>query len=280
MGCPASGRTLFIYPIQSRSLTCAVNGTDKLHNREANHISLHTCQELHLELVPLKNRGKMNSDVISKMNASVERSHDRLGNGIVSSPKTPMYQPKLSSPSINQLGSPICEDSVSNLVNLNSSCVDSFDIKEALKDESAKKLLQTCAASWLYSRSLLCGNLVTVPMPSEHCIFLVIDGNKLPADAIYQDVTSERSHPQASGSVDHESDAFVINHETKVYFYSPFNTASKCLQKGGLPNAEIQSKDVKASAEHKKLKLGGLSKEYAILKDIIVSSSVKSTLSR
>lgn len=72
---------------------------------------------------------------------------------------------------------------------------------------------------------------------------------------------------------------FVINHETKVYLYPPLNAVSKSLREGGLPNAQIEFQNVKAALEQDISKLGGLSKEYAILKDIIISSSVKSTLS-
>ncbi|KAH9675243.1 calmodulin-interacting protein 111 [Citrus sinensis] len=274
MGCPLSGRTVFVYTIQSQFLTGLVNGSNKPYNGEANHFSVCTCQELHLELVPLRSRLKMNGAAFSKMKVSAERSHDQLGNGIDSSPKTPMYQPRLSSQSVNQLASPVSEDSVSKSLNWNSLNVDAFDIKEVLEDESAIKLLQTCAASWLYSRSLLCGNLVAVPMLSEISIFLVIGANKLPAD-----LTNERSQPQVTESMDHESNAFVINHETKVYLYPPLNAVSKSLREGTLPNAQIEFQNVQATVEQDISKLGGLSKEYAILKDIIISSSVKSTLS-
>ncbi|KAK9194366.1 hypothetical protein WN944_005071 [Citrus x changshan-huyou] len=274
MGCPLSGRTVFVYTIQSQFLTGLVNGSNKPYNGEANHFSVRTCQELHLELVPLRSRLKMNGAAFSKMKVSAERSRDQLGNGIDSSPKTPMYQPRLSSQSVNQLASPVSEDSVSKSLNWNSLNVDAFDIKEVLEDESAKKLLQTCAASWLYSRSLLCGNLVAVPMLSEISIFLVIGANKLPAD-----LTNERSQPQVTESMDHESNAFVINHETKVYLYPPLNAVSKSLREGTLPNAQIEFQNVQATVEQDISKLGGLSKEYAILKDIIISSSVKSTLS-
>lgn len=275
MGCPLSGRTVFVYTIQSQFLTGLVNGSNKPYNGEANHFSVRTCQELHLELVPLRSRLKMNGAAFCKMKVSAERSRDQLGNGIDSSPKTPMYQPRLSSQSVNQLASPVSEDSVSKSLNWNSLNVDAFDIKEVLEDESAIKLLQTCAASWLYSRSLLCGNLVAVPMLSEISIFLVIGANKLPAD-----LTNERSQPQVTESMDHESNAFVINHETKVYLYPPLNAVSKSLREGTLPNAQIEFQNVQATVEQDISKLGGLSKEYAILKDIIISSSVKSTLSR
>ncbi|KAJ0100261.1 hypothetical protein Patl1_21127 [Pistacia atlantica] len=282
MGGPASGRVVFVYAVQNQFLSGPVNGSDKLHKRDVNHLSLHACKELHLKLVSFKDRVKMNTDMFSTMHASAGKSHDQLGNGIVSSPKTPSYQSKLSSPTVNQLASPICEYPVSNSLNVNSTSLDSFDILEVLKDESAKKLLQTCAASWLYSRSLLYGNLVAIPIPVEHCMFLVIGANMLPADSASQDLTSDGSQslfPQASESDVCENDAFVVNRETKIYLYSALNSVSESSQKGALPHLKIEPQDLRASEEFNTSKLGGLSKECAILKDIIISSSVKDTLS-
>ncbi|XP_044506158.1 calmodulin-interacting protein 111 isoform X2 [Mangifera indica] len=282
MGCPVSGRIVFIYAVQNQFLSSPENNSDKLHKIDANHVSLHTCKELHLKLVPSKDRVKMNTDMFSAMHASTGKSHDQLGNGIISSPKTPSYQSKLSSPIVNHLASPIREYSVSNSLNLNSSALDPFDILEVLKDESAKKLLQICAASWLYSRSLLYGNLVAIPMPVEHCMFLVIGANMLPEDSSSQHLTSDRSqslYPQASELDNHRSDAFVVNRETKIYLYAALNSVSESSQKGALPHMPFEREDLRANEECNILKLGGLSKECAILKDIIISSSVKNTLS-
>ena len=65
------------------------------------------------------------------------------------------YQSKLTLPNSDQLTSPLCEDSVSRLSDPDKKTFASFDITEVLGNETAKKLLQSCAASWLYSRSLL-----------------------------------------------------------------------------------------------------------------------------
>ncbi|TXG49137.1 hypothetical protein EZV62_025012 [Acer yangbiense] len=282
MGSPASGRLVFVYAIQNKFLNGQVNGSYELHNSEVKHISMHTCKELHLELLPFKCGVKLNSDMFFTLNSSVEKSRKQLGNEIVSSPKTPLPMPRFSSPSASQLVSPICEDSKSTSLNLNSAGVDSFDINEVLRDESAKKLLQICAASWLCSRNLLCGNLVAIPIMSKYFVFLVKGANKMPADYTNEDLTNGRSnsmHPPASELVNHESDAFVINYETKVCLYSLSNSTLDSFQKRSLPSVQIESEDVKAQTEHNISKLGGLSKEYAILKDIIVSSSVKDNLS-
>ncbi|KAK3175403.1 hypothetical protein Dsin_033225 [Dipteronia sinensis] len=244
---------------------------------------MHTCKELHLELVPFKCGINLNYDIFSTMNSFVDKSRGRLGNEIVSSPKTPLSIRNFTSPSISQLVSPIYEDSKSSFLDLNSSDVDSFDINEELRDESTKTLLQTCAASWLYSRNLLCGNLVAIPIMSKTFVFLVIGANKMPADDTNEYLTNERSksmHPLSSELVNHGSDAFVINRETKVYLSSSSNSASDSFQKRSFPCVQIDSENVKAHTKHNISKLGGLSKKYAILKDIIVSSSMKDSLSR
>ncbi|KAK3170506.1 hypothetical protein Dsin_032986 [Dipteronia sinensis] len=243
---------------------------------------MHTCKELHLELVPFKCGINLNYDIFSTMNSFVDKSRGRLGNEIVSSPKTPLSIRNFTSPSISQLVSPIYEDSKSSFLDLNSSDVDSFDINEELRDESTKTLLQTCAASWLYSRNLLCGNLVAIPIMSKTFVFLVIGANKMPADDTNEYLTNERSksmHPLSSELVNHGSDAFVINRETKVYLSSSSNSASDSFQKRSFPCVQIDSENVKAHTKHNISKLGGLSKKYAILKDIIVSSSMKDSLS-
>ncbi|KAK4836517.1 hypothetical protein QYF36_024208 [Acer negundo] len=131
--------------------------------------------------------------------------------------------------------------------------------------------------------SQLCGNLVAILIMSDTFVFLVIGANKMPADDTNEDLTNERSksmHPLASELVNHGSDASVINRETKVYLSSSSNPASDSFQKRSLPCVQIESENVKAHTKHNFSKLGGLSKEYAIVKDIIVSSSVKDSLSR
>uniref|UniRef100_A0A5B6ZY32 Uncharacterized protein n=1 Tax=Davidia involucrata TaxID=16924 RepID=A0A5B6ZY32_DAVIN len=88
---------------------------------------------------------------------------------------------------------------------------DSFDIREVLEDESARKLLQTCTNLWLCSRSLLCGNIVTIPILSKLCIFQVIGANRMSANSTNQGLMYESKcnvFPQAPDLVDHLNDAF------------------------------------------------------------------------
>ncbi|XP_021643654.2 calmodulin-interacting protein 111 isoform X1 [Hevea brasiliensis] len=280
MGCPESGRFVFIYPIQSQFLTGLGNGDNDVHDRKVDSLKVHNCNELHLELVPTKKREKLSNDMISMMK-SAEKTHEQSENGKISSPRTPLYQPKLISTSPSQLVSSRCEEATSNLFNLSTTSVDSFDIKEFLKDECGKQLLQACATSWLYSRILICGNLVAIPILSELCLFRITSLNKMLGECTNQDLMKERSHsiyPQSHELVDNMIDAFSIKHETKVYLHPPMSLATETPQKSGLPFERIDREGLKNIPGHDISKLGGLPREYAVLKDIIMSS-MKNSLS-
>ncbi|XVF13657.1 hypothetical protein REPUB_Repub08aG0226800 [Reevesia pubescens] len=276
LGSPSSGRIVFVYPIHSEFQTGLVNGGEKGHNPNANCLSLCSCKQLHLELTSFKNTVNARNDISSKMEFSTGKTHDRFENGITSSPKTPLYQPKLSSPHSGQLASPSCEGSASNFSEQNGFCVDSFDVKEILRDKSSKKLLETCAASWLRLRNLLYGNIVAIPILSELCIFRVKG-----ADITNRDLTNGRHYalaPQTLESMEHVNNAFVVDHETKVYLCLSSDLSSEILAERPMPSLQLDLDDVKTSLEHDISELGGLSKEYAVLKEII-SSSVKNALS-
>ncbi|KAG5242513.1 calmodulin-interacting protein [Salix suchowensis] len=270
MGCPTSGKVIFVHAMINKLLTDIVNGNDKSK-----------MQMLMIFHFITATRSKMKSVTMSAMKLSVEKRQDRSENGTISSPKTPLCQPNHSSPSPIQLASPICEESASNTSNSNGTDVGLLNIKEVLEDESAKKLLQVCATSWLYSRVLICGNLVAIPMLSNLCIFRVTSANKLPADGSDQDLMKDRTHgmqPQNSEELGHMKDAFSINRQTKVYLHRRMNSTVEGPQKQGLPLMQSECSDGKTIIGHDRSKLGGLHEEYAVLKDIIVSS-MKNTLS-
>ncbi|XP_015573599.2 calmodulin-interacting protein 111 isoform X1 [Ricinus communis] len=281
MGCPASGRLVFVYPVQNQLLSGLVNGDSKPNDKKIDSLSSHNFYELHLELVPVKDRVKQSSDVISKMN-SAEKTHGQSENGKNSSPRTPLCQPKLSSSSPSLSASSRCEEAMSNLSNRRQTHVDSFDIKEVLKDESVKQLLQACVVSWLYSRILICGNIVAIPILSELCIFRVVSANQSLEDNQNQDLIKERSNsvcPQSSESMDHLKETISINHETKVYLHLPMNSACKTPYRSSLSFTQIENVHVKSVMAHEITKLGGLHKEYAVLKDIILSTMKNDFLS-
>lgn len=279
MGSPATARIVFVYLIQSQSTSSFLNGSHQSLNTTVNCLSLYKCKELYLEMIPSKNEQTVNIDMQSKVKCYDETTNYQVSNGVASSPKTPVScQSKLTYPDSNQSATPICEDSMSNLCNLNKKTFASVDLTDVLSDETAKKLMQSCAASWLYSRSLLSGNLVTIPMLSEFCTFCVRGANKSSSDNGNHDLT--RSHDlftEAPESVTHADDAYIVDRETKVCLCRPSNSSSGTPQKGPPPSRDF--KGFKVNIGSGVGKLGGLSEEYAVLMDII-STSVKNTLSR
>ncbi|KAL6969746.1 hypothetical protein U1Q18_029456 [Sarracenia purpurea var. burkii] len=81
-------------------------------------------------------------------------------------------------------------------------------------------------------------------------------------------------YPYASDLMDHVDDVFMVHPKTKVHFFSPLNSALETSQKRGLPSLELECENTKIDLVDDSLKLGGLAKEYAELKYIILSSSV------
>jgi hypothetical protein len=282
MGCPTSGSVVFVYPIQSQFPSSPVNGHDTPNGTRVGSFVVYNCKELHLELALSKNKSTVPSNMLSSMNFPGERPRDPFEIGMVSSPKTPLVQSKLNSSSTSHTTSPISENSESRLPNPSSSSIDSFDIREVIGDKSAKKLLLTNVIKWLPSRILFCGNFVAIKILSELLIFRVIGAKQLSVKSSSHNFTNEKSHHllfEDPELVDHVNHAFVVNHDAEVCLYFPSNMVSETSQKGEFSGVKLEYKDVKANVVDNTLKLGGLSKEYAILKDII-SSSVKDTLSR
>ncbi|XP_010554743.1 PREDICTED: calmodulin-interacting protein 111 isoform X2 [Tarenaya hassleriana] len=283
LGYPVSGRTVFVYPVCSPSLNNTVNTSDgPLYTADGNRLSLVVCKELYLELIPFRNMVEVKMDLLSKEKFTTERSLGRYEIGD-STPKTPLNLQKLGSPGSNAPASPIIKDSVSSISNQRTLSANLVDMQEVLTSESAKKLFQTCATSWIYPCSLFYGNLVAVPVLSEICIFCVKKATKLPADNPDQNVATQasRSTIQTAESVHHANYAFLINQETKVYFQNPLDLANDVPEGTISQNLQLDQDNEGENVGHELAKLGGLSKEYAVLRDIIVPpSSLNNTLSR
>ncbi|GFS46761.1 cam interacting protein 111 [Actinidia rufa] len=278
LGCPTSGRIVFVYPVHGQS-KMGVNGNGKLHSPSMNCLSLSNCKELYLELVSPKIGFVENDTILSGIDSPGERTRGRFENGKIASPMTPFCsQSKLS-----QLSSPRCEESISSTPNLYGTSFDSFNITEVLVDESAKELLQSCATTWLSSRSLLSGNIVTIPVLSKISIFQVIGARGTSVNHTNQDLADKVNgnlYTHDPDLVEHVDYAFMVNHKTKIHLSLPSDSALETPTRSSLPRLELECDDTKTDVLDNSLKLGGLAKEYAVLKDIIVSSSVNHTISR
>ncbi|OIW03208.1 hypothetical protein TanjilG_21840 [Lupinus angustifolius] len=281
MGCPPLGTTVFVHPVQKQYLSCLSNGSSELYSTENNchnRLMIYNCKELHLQLVPHKNGLPLKIKNLPSLNSSSVKSHVQSENDSFASPRTPFYGSKLSNGS--GLSSPIFEDSASSVTNQNSQSMASFDVREGLGDESNKMLLETCATSWLYSRCLLLGNLVNVPMLSEVCIFQVVGAKNMQVDRsnLYSSNGSNKLYPEDSDMAENVNQAIVVNCETKVFLSLPSNAVSEETNQSEFSSVKLKDKVASHSIHDNISKLGGLSKEYTVLKDII-SSSVEDALS-
>ena len=274
MGCPTSGTVVFVYPIQNQYLSHLVNGSNEPHSTGNNSLFLDNSKALYLELAPFKDGLPKKQNIMSPMGFPEAKTHAGSDIELVASPRTPSFGSKILT---GDESTPIVEDSVSSGPSQKNQSVASFDVREALGDETAKRLLQTCAASWLYSRCLLPGNLVTVPMFSELCIFRVTGAKTVSVDRSddYLSNGSSHFHGKDSDMEKHENKAIIVKPETKVYLSLSSNVPFEKPIQRDLFDGKLNN----ASSLDKISKLGGLSKEYAILKDIILSS-VKDALSR
>ncbi|XP_023741327.1 calmodulin-interacting protein 111 isoform X1 [Lactuca sativa] len=221
-------------------------------NHGNNSFPIYKCKDLHLSLVSSKNSFTTKSNKLFNFPFEHNNQHE---NGNISSPKTPqLTRSKLNSPVSSQPTSPRHTETVSD------QSFNPCNIREVLEDEVGKKLLQTCTSSLLNSRHLLHGNLVVIPILSAICLFKVVNAVKISED---------------NDNDDKESKAFLIDNGTKVHLFSQSSEVETCEKM----NFDLYSEDCKDNIVTDIPKLGGLSKEYTVLKDIIVSSSIKNSLS-
>ncbi|KAL6582570.1 hypothetical protein OROMI_006584 [Orobanche minor] len=258
MGYPISGRILFVYPVAVDSF------------------SIYRCKDLHLSLVSSKSIINTKSKPSHIEFPSEHNIH--LENGNISSTKTPsLSRSKLNSLCSSRTTSPRRAESALNSFNPS---FDSCNIREVLEDDDvAKKLLQACTMSLLYSHHLLCGNLVVIPLLLELCLFKVVGAEKVPEFGNNEDVERNNdSFLRTPNISNHTGDAFLVDHGTKVQLSLGLNSDLEASKK---TFSDLHSKDSKDDIDvNIPTKLGGLSKEYSELMDIIDYSIVKDTLSR
>lgn len=269
LGCPSSGRIVFIYPIQSKSIIKS-NGSEELKGSPVTNLSLSSCDELYLELVPSGGE-------------SIECSN--YGKTKNSSPRTPLkYSSKMGFPDSSQFSSPRHDKVTSKMKNSERKCLDPYDVIEVLEDKSARELLESNTKLWLCYRSLFYGNFVTIPIHHKVCLFQVFNGSGLSrGSSTNLDLTVERNgdsfSDSSSNKVYHEECILTVNSATKIHLISSPSSSLQTPLRLSLQHVDSNSKDFNIDEGHDNLKLGGLSKEYATLQHIIVSSIVKDNLS-
>lgn len=279
MGCPPLGISVFVHPLQKQYISCLANESNELHSAGNNCSLVYNCKELYLQLVPCNSGLPLKVNNLPPLDLSNSKSRVQSENNFIASPKTPSYGSKFSNGSLSSPS--VFEDSASSVTNNNGQSAASFDISKALGDESSKKLLQTCANSWLYSRCLLLGNLINVSMFSEFCIFQVKGIKKVPVTIPDYSPSngSSNSNLEDSDMAENVNLAFTVNWETKVFLSLPSNAALLESIQRDLSCLKLDHKATKPGISDNISKLGGLSKEELLLKKIIYSS-VNNTLSR
>ncbi|XP_049369548.1 calmodulin-interacting protein 111 isoform X1 [Solanum verrucosum] len=259
MGYPASGRIVFVHLIRDHTIRSIANGSNQSSNGKVSSFLVSNCEELSLLLVSRNGIPPMNN-FISSQYSTTETRNGRSETIAGSSPRTPLHtRSRLNSPSTMEFNTPKDQESVSISSDVGGSTSEIFNIREVLVNDHSKKLIQTCTASWLCSRILLSGNLVIVPLLSRLCCFQVMGA-------------SPPQNLEGYGSV-----AFSVDHKTKVVLHLPqdteVGTPITSLSPSDLEHRNINNKDGVDYA-----KLGGLSEEFAVLMDIIISSAVKGTM--
>ncbi|XP_077230377.1 cam interacting protein 111 isoform X2 [Tasmannia lanceolata] len=235
--------------------------------QEVCSLPLYKCKDLYLKPVLFCN----GPTECGEMSNPIDISDDQFGNDNASSPKTPLsYQSKLSSPVNTRWQPRRCQESVSSVDRSTGPSFDVPAINIALEDEKTKELLQICTAWWLSARSLLRGNLVAVPVCGKICFFIVEDAKESSVECSNQDLTYEKRYDllsneiQTASSVDRVNVAFLVDSKTRVHLFSSMPLEMGTLNKEGLS----LEKDDEAGGISK---LGGLSKESAELKEIIIN---------
>ncbi|VFQ68860.1 unnamed protein product [Cuscuta campestris] len=281
MGCPVSGRIIFVHPVIDQPLRSILNGNDNLPNNRANHISLCSTKELYLSPLSLKGTFMAKRTLSSQGESSAATLNGRGENRKISPPTTPLpSHARLSSPGpYDSSNASSYQESVSNSSDSYGASSNMTFIKEVLEDETSRTLVQTCIGLSLYSRNLLWGNLVTVPVLSRLWTFLITGARKLSTHENHcsKDQSDQKPFPHSADLEDHNSISFLINQETSVHVHLPRDIEDVppkrrvVLTKHGRGDGEF-------NIGFDDSKLGGLTKKITELNDIIISSAVKGTL--
>ncbi|CAH9105362.1 unnamed protein product [Cuscuta epithymum] len=249
MGCPVSGRIIFVHPLVDQPLRSILNRNENLPNKKDCDFSSCSCKELYISPVSMKETLMGKRTITSQIESAVRPCES-------------------SSASSYQESFPDSSD-------LYGTCSNITFFKEVLEDESSRKLVQTCIGYSLYSRSLLTGNIVIVPVLSRVCAFVVTHARKVSTKGNHcaKDKSDQKPYPHSTDLEVHSNVSFLIDQETKVCVHLP-QKVEEGSSKGGDVLTEHEC-DEKNNIGLDVSMLGGLMKETTELKEIIISSAVK-----
>lgn len=251
MGFPTIGQTLFISPLGGFSSLYYESNGNNIHLLRS-----HKCRNLNLKMLPITFH-----ESLPPNSSSMESAF--IANGYVNaeSPKTPSYNSKHPSTFKSRCSS----------VGLYSSALDVSKLKLALADEGLKLMYEKFASLWLYRRFLLPGNVVAVPVLEKVLLFSVEGAEELTRRFSSQDLISESENnvlldeAQRAISLDREYTALFVEAKTKVSFSDPKSSTCESSRESLLNVSEF----ISGREPNDVPKLGGLSKEFAALEEII-----------
>ncbi|PKA63660.1 Calmodulin-interacting protein 111 [Apostasia shenzhenica] len=241
MGFPAIGKALFIFPfggLLSSGHISTKNGNS--------HLYLQRSKEL--KLIPLPQSA-----------------------GEADSPIIPCYASEVSFPVCSPFQLKKFQGPAASVDS--STCLDASALKLALADEKMKVVLENYASRWLYGRYLLHGNPVAVPICGQIWIFLVESTDGSTCQEFAREVRRKMLSCVAQTAFNSEEDYFLllVEAKTKVSVSGPTTVAEENPY-GNVFSAEYAFESTLDKELSEIPQLGGLSNEYATLKEIIQDS--------
>ncbi|XP_042413841.1 calmodulin-interacting protein 111-like isoform X1 [Zingiber officinale] len=266
LGSPAPGRAVFICPVETLTLTSSLN------NSVGSTPYFSKCKDLYLKLL-LPKPGLFRYSRERKASTSGPSSgHPPIKMVEIALPRTP-NQNKSSS----YVVSPMSSKSSNKVTSISDSLsdMDASILKLAVEDERIKEIVQSHASVWLCGRRLFKGNFVSVPIGGPICVFMV-EGSDMPLEGFSsKEVASDKSdllHNELQiSSLDKLDPIFVLDSTTKVHLSTSTSMNCKPSNEVQLDNGYANCKLTHSKEANFVIKLGGLHKEFAALKEIILS---------
>ncbi|CAL4994273.1 unnamed protein product [Urochloa decumbens] len=245
LGYPSVGRSLFINPL--------CTSQDPKHSDDVNILRVIKCKNLYLGLVPPEVGSS--SAIQSESDYRLEKN-EMLMETPKKSPSAPMHRRE----------SHDCASSSGS-----SMCLDPTTARSALADEKVNELLQTSATRWLNGRHLLKGNFIPLSMCGKLSLFVVM-GAEFGSSARDDLCEEGNTLPNAedSSNLGETLVSILVDRTTKVHLSDSVYIEELFSDKLDLPLEvyEYDSNKRNKDSNHAPV-LGGLSKESAIIKDII-----------
>ncbi|XP_078434324.1 cam interacting protein 111 [Wolffia australiana] len=264
MGFPAAGKLIFVFPLENLCSSSNVLSTCGMNNSIAMlddaSASRFINRKLNLKLV--RQSADQRRNIGGESPVSGLKNSMNIPSAEASPPKTPVPNKKLQN---DASGLPTPLNPWHSV------------ISGGLEDEKSNELLRTYAVRWFHGRYVLKGNILALPIFGQLCAFQVENSVVELVGASDVDQVQFYGQGKSSDSTAFASDIFLFDSGTKVHF--TLTPTIKVSPKEDTCGIETKNFKLKTSSEIPRL--GGLSKEYSVLKEVIsFSFSHQSSLMR